>query len=142
MNIDEFTVLEPLLGGAAIGAAAVIMLLFNGRIAGISGIVGGLLTRSGDAGWRLSFTLGLVAGGVLLAVVWPEAFPASPSRPLTATAIAGVLVGFGTRMGGGCTSGHGVCGMSRLSSRSILATLTFIATGTITVFVFNHVLRS
>lgn len=131
----------PLLGGALIGLSASLLLLFNGRVAGISGIAGGLLAPTrGDMGWRLAFLGGLGLGGLLLRALWPTALE-SPSAPGTATVVvAGLLVGFGTRLGNGCTSGHGVCGLARGATRSWVATLTFMATGALTVFVVRHVL--
>lgn len=136
-------VVTPLLGGVLIGAAASGLLLFNGRIAGISGIVAGLLPpRGNEASWRLCFVLGLIAGGVLLLRIVPGAFGAAHPRSLATLAAAGLLVGVGTRVGNGCTSGHGVCGLSRRSGRSLAATATFMATGAITVFVVNHLFGS
>jgi len=121
-------------GGAAIGLAAAALLLFNGRIFGVSGIVGELVTpQKGDLGWRVAVVLGLLAGGATLLIAYPSAFSATPVRPLALTGIAGLLVGFGSRLGGGCTSGHGVCGIGRLSLRSLVATMTFIAAGIATV---------
>jgi uncharacterized membrane protein YedE/YeeE len=132
--------LAALLGGALIGLASSILLLFNGRIAGVSGIFGGLLVpRRGDVAWRAWFLAGLLAGGAALAWAYPAAFPPGAVRSLPWIAVAGVLVGYGTRLGNGCTSGHGVCGLSRLSARSLVATVTFIGAGVITVFVANHV---
>ena len=123
-------------GGALIGIAAAAMLILNGRIAGISGIVGGSLTLDReDLSWRASFILGLLAGGFALFLVRPSSFPAAIAASTPELIIAGLLVGFGTRLGSGCTSGHGVCGMGRLSPRSFAATATFIATGAATVIV-------
>lgn len=129
------TVAGPLIGGALIGIASAIMLLFNGRIAGISGIYDGLLKKpqAGDLDWRVAFLVGLVAGGVILQLAWPTAFPEQHTMPLPAVAAAGLLVGFGTRLGSGCTSGHGVCGVSRMSPRSITATITFMIFGMVAV---------
>jgi uncharacterized membrane protein YedE/YeeE len=122
-----------LIGGALIGLAASLLLWSTGRIAGISGIVAELLLGArGDRAWRAAFLAGLVAAGVAFALFWPGAVGPSP-RTLPVVAVAGVLVGVGTRLGNGCTSGHGVCGISRLSPRSIVATLTFMATGILTV---------
>jgi len=116
----------------------VLFALLNGRVLGVSGIVYGLLDRDPhESGWRPAFWGGLMSGGLLLLLVYPQAFGVSPSRSLMATAAAGLLVGFGSRLGNGCTSGHGVCGVSRLSPRSIAATLTFIATGMLTVLSIN-----
>jgi uncharacterized protein len=129
-----------LAGGALIGLASALLLLTNGRIAGISGILGGaLMPKAADFGWRLTFLLGLLAGGALIFVM-PQRFDMQGLPSLLWVAVAGVIVGFGTRLGSGCTSGHGVCGISRGSPRSIVATLTFILTGGLTVFVVRHVL--
>jgi uncharacterized protein len=124
----------PLFGGILIGLAVAALLLLNGRIAGVSGILGGLVAREpGESAWRALFLAGLVAGGFLARLVAPRALGGwNASLPLLA--LSGLLVGFGTRMAGGCTSGHGVCGVSRLSARSILATTTFIAVGAAVVF--------
>lgn len=131
-------ILNAILGGALIGSGALAMLLWNGKIAGISGITKGLLrVRTRDWGWRLGFVGGLLAGGAIFYLIDPGAFEIATNRSLGVLAIAGVLVGFGTTMGNGCTSGHGVCGVSRLSPRSIVATVTFIAAGMVTVFIYN-----
>lgn len=125
--------MAPLLGGALIGLAATLMMALHGRIAGISGVLGGLLV--GDrAAWRAWFIGGIILGGAAMVALMPSAFGGSIDRSLPAIAVAGLLVGVGTRLGNGCTSGHGVCGISRMSKRSIVATLTFIATGALTVF--------
>lgn len=122
-----------LLGGALIGLSASALLWFAGRIAGISGIFGGLLTpQSGDVTWRMAFVAGLVSGGLIFMFAAPQALAVPTGRSLPALAVAGLLVGFGTRMGNGCTSGHGVCGLPRRSGRSLAATLTFMATGALT----------
>jgi hypothetical protein len=126
-------------GGGLIGLSSALLLLANGRIAGISGIFGGVLSpRRGDFGWRLGFILGLATTGLLLARIAPERFDTTGMPGLGLVAIAGLLVGFGTRLGSGCTSGHGVCGISRGSKRSLAATLTFIATGALTVYLTRH----
>ena len=131
--MENFTPVPALLGGTLIGLAASALLLFTGRIAGISGIYGGLLKPvAGDIGWRAAFVLGLLAGGLLLVVAAPEAIATTSQRTVMATVAAGLIVGFGVRMGNGCTSGHGVCGLSRFSKRSLVATLTFMATGFLT----------
>ncbi len=131
--MDNFTPVSALIGGGLIGLAASLMLLLNGRIAGISGIYGGLLRPSpGDIGWRATFVLGLLAGGVVVMALSPEMIAASAVRSLPATVLAGLVVGFGVRMGNGCTSGHGVCGLTRFSRRSLVATVTFMATGAVT----------
>ncbi len=124
--------LYALAGGALIGAASALLLLTHGRIAGISGITGSLLQRSTrDRDWRLAFLGGLLISGLIAARVAPSAVGASVhSLPLVI--VAGLLVGFGTRLGSGCTSGHGVCGLSRLSARSLVAVATFMTTGALT----------
>jgi uncharacterized membrane protein YedE/YeeE len=141
MTID-WTAFSPgsaLLGGMLIGLAAAMFALLNGRIAGISGILGDLLQRAADRGWRIAFLLGLVVAPLAWRAVAPlPDIRVSAGWPLLV--VAGVLVGLGTRYGAGCTSGHGVCGISRLSPRSIVATLTFMAAGFATVFVTRHVL--
>lgn len=125
------------IGGGIIGLASALLLAFNGRIAGISGITGGLISPTrGEVSWRLMFLIGLVGGGLLMAFMMPEAFTSSPRSTFWVVA-AGLLVGFGTRLGSGCTSGHGVCGLSRFSPRSLVATLTFIGAGMVTVALFN-----
>lgn len=138
--MHDFTPIPAVIGGALIGLAASLFLLTHGRVAGISGLLAGLL-RPGAGGFRtrLAFLAGLASGGALLALLRPEVFRSSlaPSQPVAL--IAGLIVGFGTQLGNGCTSGHGVCGVSRLSRRSLVATGTFMATGFATVFVVRHV---
>lgn len=126
------------IGGILIGIAASLLLYWNGRVAGVSGIVKGLIPpRRGDAGWRIAFLAGLVVGGILLKFFFPGALASTLDRTPLVIAFAGLLVGFGTALGGGCTSGHGVCGISRLSKRSIVATLVFILTGALTATLFR-----
>lgn len=133
MNLVE-SILWALAGGALIGLSASLLLVLNGRVAGISGIVGGLLAPArGEVLWRALFVTGLLAGGLAAYAIWPERFDASGAPALPFVALAGALVGVGTRLGNGCTSGHGVCGISRLSPRSLAATVTFMATGVLTV---------
>ena len=133
--------LPPLLGGLLIGVAATLLLWLNGRIAGISNIVGGLWSaRVGDVSWRWLFVAGLLAGGATLALIQPQTFAESPSS-LARLAVAGALVGFGACLGNGCTSGHGVCGLSRRSLRSLVATLVFMSTAMVTVYLTRHVAR-
>jgi uncharacterized membrane protein YedE/YeeE len=133
---------DAMLGGVLIGIAAAALLVVNGRIAGISGIVGGLLPpRAPDAEWRTLFVAGLVAGGLCLRVLTRDPFHGLAATPYALLVPAGLLVGFGASLGNGCTSGHGVCGVSRLSARSILATLTFMVTGALTVFVVRHLVQ-
>jgi uncharacterized protein len=138
--VDLPAIAEALVGGVLIGAGASLLLLFNGRLAGVAGIVAGLLQRSpGERGWRAAFVIGLLGGGIVFGWLRPSAFAPSPvSLPLAA--LAGVAVGVGARLGGGCTSGHGICGVSRLSRRSIAATLTFMSTGALVVGLL-HILR-
>jgi uncharacterized membrane protein YedE/YeeE len=142
MTIDwnHFTPWTSLFGGILLGLASAIFILVNGRILGISGIVGGLLRpKAGDSGWRISFVLGMLAAPALYLLI---------AGPVTATVdaswgtvvVAGLLVGVGTRYGSGCTSGHGVCGLSRLSPRSLAATLAFMGAGFAIVFLMRHVL--
>ena len=140
MNIawDAFTPWSSLAGGVLIGLSAALLILGSGRVAGISGIVGGLLKPGGpDTTWRLAFLGGLLAAPLLWRVfaALPEAQPVAGGGLLV---VAGLLVGIGTRYGGGCTSGHGVCGLSRLSPRSLVATLAFMAAGVGIVFVMRH----
>jgi len=142
MNIawTHFTPWTSLAGGVLIGLAAAALILFNGRIAGISGIVGGLLRPArGDVGWRLAFLLGLVGAPLVygLAAALPEVTVEAGGPTLVA---AGLLVGVGTRYGAGCTSGHGVCGLSRQSPRSLAATLAFMLAGFATVFITRHLI--
>ena len=137
-----FPFLLPLAGGLVIGAACLILLKFNGRIAGISGISAGVLRggRLADMGWRLAFLLGLVTGPVLLSLMTGHSAIGKPVTSMPVLALAGLLVGFGTALGGGCTSGHGVCGIARLSVRSFAATGTFMVFAILTVYVVRHVL--
>ena len=142
MNIDwnAFSPYASLAGGVLIGVAAAMFVLLNGRIAGISGILGGLLKPvKGDISWRVAFVLGLTASPLLFAL-----FASVPTPRIDASwaalVLAGLLVGVGTRYGSGCTSGHGVCGLSRLSPRSLAATAAFMGAGFVTVFVMRHVL--
>lgn len=139
--MHDFTPLSALVGGALIGLAASLFLLAHGRVAGISGLYGGMLRRSTDGrGVRVTFIAGLLVGGLVLRFVFPAAFASSWMAPLPVALIAGAIVGFGTQLGNGCTSGHGVCGLSRLSIRSLVATGTFMLAGIVTVFVVRHVL--
>lgn len=141
MNIDwiHFTPLASFAGGVLIGLSVALLLLFGGRVAGISGIAGGLLRskRSGDFAWRIAFLLGLMLSPAIYGRL--TQLPESHLDAGTAVLIvAGLLVGFGTRLGSGCTSGHGVCGLSRLSPRSLVATGVFMLTGFLTVFAVRH----
>ncbi len=128
--------LMALVGGVLIGAAVSVMLLFNGRVTGISGIISGAMFRPKDI-WRWSFLLGLLVGGSILNQINSAFFSGSLLSDWWTTVAAGILVGFGTLLGSGCTSGHGVCGISRLSIRSVVATVTFIIAGMVSVYVFR-----
>lgn len=145
MTIDwiHFTPWASLVGGVSIGVASALFILLNGRILGISGILGGLLPpKSGDAGWRVTFLLGMAAAPLVFAWLAPAGFLQAPRIEASNVVliVAGLLVGLGTRYGSGCTSGHGVCGLSRLSPRSLVATLTFMGAGFLTVYVLRHVI--
>jgi uncharacterized membrane protein YedE/YeeE len=137
--VGNFTPVSGLVGGLLIGLAVALMMLLNGRIAGISSIVSGLLTpKAGDTGWRVAFVVGLLLGALafILAVGGPTPVDVLASPP--AILIGGLLVGFGTRMGSGCTSGHGLCGIARFSRRSIVATSVFFGMAMLTVFLARH----
>jgi uncharacterized protein len=139
MVIENFTPVSALVGGALIGLAATLLLWLTGRIAGVSGIAGGLLAwPSGETAWRAMFVVGLVLGARLYGLVTPVPVQIDASWPVLIA--GGLLVGFGTQLGRGCTSGHGVCGMARLSPRSITATLVFMASAVATVFVARHLI--
>jgi len=136
----EFTPVAALAGGALIGLAATLLMLLNGRIAGISGILGGAFSaRRDDLGWRIAFIAGLVAAPIV-AQLAGYGLPRIDLPPWTVIVVAGLLTGFGTRLGSGCTSGHGVCGIARLSPRSIVATCLFMVAGFATVFLIRHVI--
>jgi uncharacterized protein len=136
--MHDFTPLSGLLGGGLIGLAAAMLMLFTGRLAGVSGILGGALVSGSDRDWRLAFIAGLIAA----AVIAPLFGAPSPARLVSSNlgllAVAGLLVGFGSRMGNGCTSGHGVCGFARVSARSIVATLVFMAVAMATFAILRH----
>lgn len=137
--MSNFTPLTGAIGGALIGLSAVMLMLFAGRVAGISGIFGGLIAAA-DRGWRIAFLAGLIVAP-FAAVLAGYTVPAPQMPPSWTLIVAGgLLVGFGTRLGGGCTSGHGVCGMARLSPRSIVATCVFMAAAVATVAVMRHVI--
>lgn len=139
--MENFTPVSALIGGLLIGAAAVLLLALNGRIAGIAGIFNGALAaRAGDTAWRLAFLTGLLTGGGAYWHFTPHAFEPRLGFPLTLLLGGGFLVGFGTRLGGGCTSGHGVCGLGRRSVRSLAATATFVASGVATTYALRHLL--
>ena len=138
--MTNFTPISALVGGAIIGLAASLLLLTHGKVAGISGLYGGVLRRgTSDRALRVWFIAGLLVAGALLRIVFPSAFVTTGAVTLPIVLVAGLLVGFGTQLGNGCTSGHGVCGISRMSVRSLIATGTFMATGFVTVFLVRHV---
>lgn len=137
--MENFTPVASVLGGILIGLSASAMLLFMGKIAGISGIVGGLVSlRKDDVLWRIAFVAGLLTGGFILTSLAPQLFQVDIVRSAGALVLAGFMVGFGARLGNGCTSGHGVCGIGRFSPRSIVATIIFIIVGAATVYIVNH----
>jgi uncharacterized membrane protein YedE/YeeE len=139
--MDLTKLLVSLLGGMLIGLASAGVVIAQGRVAGVSGICGNLLQPvRGDIGWRVGFVSGLAAVGLVGSRLFPQAFSLATVPSMPWVVVAGLLVGFGTRLGNGCTSGHGVCGISRLSRRSIVATLTFMATAALTVLLMRHVL--
>lgn len=139
--MTEFTPLTSSLGGVLIGMSAAMMLVLKGRIAGISGIIGGLPSAPAvERPWRFAFIAGLLVGGAMMFAWMPAQFGQGAPVGTVALIAAGLLVGIGTRVGGGCTSGHGVCGISRLSPRSMVATATFMSVAAVTVFVVRHVL--
>ncbi len=144
MTIDwiHFTPWMSLAGGALLGIASAAFILVSGRVLGISGILGGLLMpRRGDTSWRVSLLLGMVLAPVTLSLLAPDLISAPRIEAGSGTIVAaGLLVGLGTRYGSGCTSGHGVCGLSRLSPRSLLATLAFMASGFAMVYLVRHIL--
>ena len=141
----EFTELGPsilkaIVGGVLIGVASSMMLIFNGRVTGIAGIFNGILSfPKKDTAWRLAFVAGLLLSGVIFYQVDPSLFINESQRTIPVVIIAGLTVGFGTILGSGCTSGHGVCGISRLSIRSLLATFAFMASGFVTASIFRLV---
>lgn len=141
--IEPGSIPAALIGGAMIGLAAALMLAINGRILGVSGIAAGLLaagTSGGERMLRAAFLIGMLAGGLAIGGLLPQALPGALTSNHLVLGLAGLAVGFGTRLGGGCTSGHGVCGMARLSPRSLVATGVFMLLGIVTVFVIRHVL--
>ncbi|WP_282176197.1 YeeE/YedE family protein [Vibrio nereis] len=132
---------ESLAGGILLGISATLMLLINGKVAGISGIMTGLLTpKSRDFAWRLLFAVGMVSGGAIGVLAFTSHVPTTYSSSTAVLAIAGLLVGIGTRLGNGCTSGHGICGIGRLSTRSIVATCIFMFVAAATVYVRLHLI--
>ncbi len=139
--MENFTPISALIGGLLIGLGAAVLLLAAGRMAGVSGIVSGMLQRpSEDLVWRACFVVGLLAGAGAYALLAPESFVVMFDATAGTVAAAGLMVGYGTQLGHGCTSGHGVCGIGRLSPRSVVATLLFVASAMATVFMTRHML--
>ena len=141
--MENFTPISGLIGGVLIGLAVVLLFLLNGRIAGISGIVGGLLLpnpKNFEVGWRAAFVAGLLLGALAYVLATGGAALVSVQTSVPVLVVAGLLVGFGTRLGSGCTSGHGLCGIARLSTRSIAATAVFFGIAMLTVFLVRHVI--
>lgn len=137
--MEDFTPVSGLIGGLMLGAATVLLLWLNGRLAGISNIVGGIVNpKSGDVGWRVVFVVGILLGTFVSALVSGGGL-VQVQASIPVLVVAGLLVGFGTRLGSGCTSGHGLCGLSRLSRRSIAATAVFFGVAMVTVFLVRHV---
>jgi uncharacterized protein len=136
--MEHVAIVAPLLGGALMGLAASLLLWTHGKPAGIAGVYGGALERGPDRGFRFSFLAGLVASGFLAYRLFPTAVSGGSGSPLGLVVLAGLLVGFGARLGGGCTSGHGICGLSRLSRRSVAATAVFMTMGVLTACAFRH----
>ena len=139
--MENFTPVSGLIGGLLIGLAAALLSLLNGRISGISGIVGGMLApKSSEVGWRLVFVAGLLLGAFIYMLATGGAIPVRVQASVPVLVAAGLLVGFGTRLGSGCTSGHGLCGIARLSRRSIVASAVFFGVAMLTVFLTHHAL--
>jgi len=137
--MKPYSVVAPLIGGMLIGFASLVATAISRKIPGISGVVGRLLvSNTPDKLWRVIFLIGLIGGAVLTFTLWRNAAVFRPMRPLPLLAVAGLLVGFGTRLSGGCTSGHGVCGVGMGAKDSIVATAIFVTTGVITVFIYNR----
>ncbi len=139
--MENFTPIPSLIGGIVIGIASAIMLLYVGKIAGISGIFGGLLNaKKGDTAWRGLFVAGLLVGGLILLVAYPDSLSIHVDRSMAAVIVAGLLVGIGSRLGSGCTSGHGVCGVGRFAPRSLVSVGVFMSTGAAAAIIVNHLL--
>lgn len=134
------SILTPLIGGMLIGVAATLLLLFYGKVFGVSGVIGGLFgTPEKDYDWRIAVVIGFFVGGLLLSIFLPASLNNTVTRSPMAMIVAGLFVGYGTRLGGGCTSGHGICGISRFSKRSMTAVVTFMLSGAATVAIVNLV---
>lgn len=143
MEIVNFTPYPSLIGGIIIGLAAVFMMLFNGKITGISGITKGIISKdcpnSHERKWRIFFISGLILGGIVITLILPQSTALNLDTNPLRVVIAGLLVGFGTSLGNGCTSGHGICGLGRRSARSLYSVITFIGAGMVTVYILFHV---
>lgn len=139
-TLTPFTPVDALFGGALIGLSALILMAFNGQIAGISGILGSAIDQNKDRAWRWAFLTGLIAAPAFVVIIAPELRPTWPEIEFPLMALSALLIGVGTALGSGCTSGHGVCGLSRLSLRSLVATLVFMTSAGFTVFLTHHVL--
>jgi len=139
--MNRYTLLNPVIGGILIGLSSLMATLLSGKVPGISGVFGRLLVpETPDKTWRVVFLLGLIGGAALSFALWESAVLFRPVRPLGIMAAAGLLVGLGTRLGGGCTSGHGVCGVGMGAKNSIVATFIFVAVAMVTVFIYNHII--
>lgn len=139
--MENFTPVSALVGGALIGTAMVLLFWFNGKIAGISGLIGGVINgHADDKSWRILFLAGLVLSGLIYHFYIPDIYSGMPVHSTPILMLGGFLVGFGTRMGNGCTSGHGLFGIARLSKRSIVATLLFMSSAIVTVYLLRHIL--
>jgi uncharacterized membrane protein YedE/YeeE len=139
--LENFTPVSALLGGALIGLSVSLLLLLNGRMAGISGIMNGVFSApKKEEVWRAIFLVGLVLGAVIFQFITNDSLQLRENYPVLLMIVGGFLVGFGTRMGSGCTSGHGICGIANFSVRSITATITFMASGGMTVYILRHLL--
>jgi uncharacterized protein len=137
--MENFTPFSATAGGALIGVSVTLLLLFNGRIGGVSGIMNGVFfAPKNDRNWRLIFLAGLILGAFIFKLLMPDFNVPRQNYPLLLLGVGGILIGVGTRMSGGCTSGHGICGIANLSIRSLIATLTFMATGMMTVYIIRH----
>lgn len=143
MEVINFTPLTSLAGGLLIGTAAALLMFFNGKISGISGISKGIINKDcptpQERRWRISFVLGLIIGGILVSLIFPQFTGKIVEQPPIKMIIAGLLVGYGTSLGNGCTSGHGVCGLGRKSVRSLASVITFMTSGFVTVYILFHV---
>jgi len=139
--LENFTPISALLGGALIGLSVSLLLLLNGRMAGISGIMNGLFSApKKEEIWRGFFLVGLIMGAVIFQLLTNDSLTVRQGYPILLVILGGFLVGVGTRMGSGCTSGHGICGIANFSMRSMMATITFMVSGMVTVFILRHIL--